>query len=253
MSWIIEEQEDVRVLTMNSSKTNAMNPDFCRELTARLDELEASGPHPLVLTGTGSTYSAGLDLPLLSGMNRQELAGFFKLLDEALLKLYHYPAPVVAAVNGHAIAGGAVLALTCDSRVMARGSGNFGLREVQVGVSFPSVPFELTRAAIPRDQEREVLLFGTLFKSDEALKRGLVDEVAEADDLIASAARRAGRISADSLPAYAIVKSQINRVATERIAAHQQADDENFLDNWFSEAGQRRVAAIIAEFKKKKK
>ena len=187
MSWTVENLENTSILTMTSGKANAMNPEFFEEMLERLKELEAAGPRPLVLTAPGKIFCAGLDLVRLSAMDRPQLESFFDLMDRALLKLFHYPAPTVAAVNGHAIAGGAVLALACDSRVAARGNGKFGLREVAVGVSFPSVAFELVRAAVPRRHERDVILFAALLGPDEALRHGLADEVVEPDDLTGAA------------------------------------------------------------------
>ncbi len=249
MSWSVEQKEGVSIIRMQSGKANAMNPDFFRELSARLTELETN-PGPLVLTAEGEIFCAGLDLPGLGVMNRPELEVFFQQMDDALLQLFRFPGPTVAAINGHAIAGGAVLAHACDTRIMARGKARIGLSEVAVGVSFPSVPFELVRGGIAPRYAREILQFGTLYGPEEAANRGLVDEVVAASDLVEIARARAGRLATDSLQAHAIIKRQVNRVVLERIAANKKEDDRAFFDNWFSPACQRRIAATIAGFKK---
>lgn len=248
MSLKIETQQGLRVLTMTAGKANAMNPDFFQEFLERLDELERE-PLPLVLTAEGGIFCAGLDLIALGAMDRPALESFFQSMDAALLRLLRYPAPTLAAVNGHAIAGGAVLALCCDRRVLATGKSKFGLSEVAVGVSFPGVPFEIVRAALPAAVAREVLQFGTLFDPETALKLGLVDELCAPEELRDRAAELATRLPADSLAAYAIVKAQVNRPILANLERNKAEDDRRFFDNWFGAACQRRMQAAIANFK----
>src|SRR5262249_11196332 len=150
-------------------------------------ELQSAEQLPVVLTGAERCFCAGLDLRELYEFDRTTLAAFVERLDETVLAWFTLPRPTVAAVNGHAIAGGGVLAVACDLRVAVDRDARIGLNEVQVGIPFPAVPLAVSRYALSPAHVREVLLFGALYGPPEALKRGLVDEVTPAADLLARA------------------------------------------------------------------
>ena len=147
---------------MRHGPANALDPALVASLAASLDadEAERSG-RPLVLTGNGRFFSAGLDLAGLP-REREEMGGFVDAFDDLMRRLFLFPCPTVAAVNGHAVAGGAILAAACDVRIGAVGSYRVGVSEVQLGVIFPATAFEVLRAAIPAARTAEVLLRGRL-------------------------------------------------------------------------------------------
>jgi hypothetical protein len=147
--WTIEQIEDVSVVTMTSNKVNALDDDFFSDLQAAIAELQSGPALPVVLTGTGRCFSAGLNLLELYEYDETTLTAFVDRLGETLLAWFSLPRPTVAAVNGHAIAGGCILALACDLRIVAESEDTqIGLNEVQVGIPFPSVPFEIARHAL---------------------------------------------------------------------------------------------------------
>src|SRR5262245_27664133 len=130
--WTIARVDDVHVVTMTSNKVNEMNGEFFSDVQAAIAELQSAEPLPVVLTGQGRCFCAGLDLRELYELDRVTLAQLVDRLDETVLAWFSLPRPTVAALNGHAIAGGCVLALACDHRLVVDRDATVGVNEVPV-------------------------------------------------------------------------------------------------------------------------
>lgn len=242
--WTIARVDGVHVVTMTSNQVNAMNGDFFSDLQAAIAQLQSAEVLPTVLTGQGRCFCAGLDLRELFELDRASLASFVDRLDATVLAWLSLPRPTVAAVNGHAIAGGCVLALACDLRVAVDRDASIGMNEVQVGIPFPAVPLAVTRHALGPQQLRETLLMGALYTPGDAQARGLVDALAPAGEVMSRACAWARSIAPDSLAAYAAVKTHLlEPTLTAYVGTREQVNRE-FLDVWFSEGGRRRLAEV---------
>jgi len=152
LSWHAKDVErigDIALLRMRAGKANATGPAFLDALGTSLDGLLAAPPGALVLTGEGRVFSAGLDLPALVDLPTAALVDFIGRFTDTMLRLFTLPFPVVAAVNGHAVAGGCVLALQADQRLMAEGEGRIGLNEVRLGIGLPAAMVETLRCQVP--------------------------------------------------------------------------------------------------------
>lgn len=206
----IHSHHGVRIIEMRRSPANVLDTELCRALAGALAEGgDGAGVDAVVLTGSGRVFSAGVDLFRVLEGGEDYLAGFLEALDDLFAVAVAIPRPLVAAVNGHAVAGGAVLAFACDMRIMADGAGTIGLPELRVGVPFPRRVLDVVRAAIPPRHLREAVLTGRVYPAEEAGKKGLVDELVPADGLLDRAievARELGRIPA---PAYTLTKRQL--------------------------------------------
>jgi enoyl-CoA hydratase len=181
----LEDREGITVLRLEHGKANALDVELCEALAVSLSRLgseDASGA--TVVTGTGNIFSAGVDLFRLLEGGEAYVAGFLRALVDLIDALRSFPKPLIAAINGHAIAGGAVIAFACDYRIMAAGDGTIGVPELRVGVPFPSSALEIVRAAVPRAYLGDVVLRGSLSGSREALAHGLVHEVVDHDAVI---------------------------------------------------------------------
>ena len=243
--WTIEQIDDVAVVTMTSNKVNALDDDFFSDLQAAIAEIQSAPPLPIVLTGRGGCFSAGLNLLELYEFDRTTLAAFVDRLSETVLAWFSLPRPTIAAVNGHAIAGGCVIALACDLRIAVdTDNAKIGLNEVQVGIPFPGVPFEITRHALSPERVREVMLTGALYTPEEARARGLVDEIVEPETLLPRAIAVARATAPDSLEAYATIKAHLLAPTLARIAESRTRVDRDFLDVWFSEPARRQMNEV---------
>jgi len=221
-------------------KANALNPRSLSAIERALDEAEGGGARGVILTGYDRFFSAGLDLVRLYGLERDAMDGFMAWFDSVMLRVFAFPRPVVAAVAGHAVAGGGILALACDARVMGASAGRFGLNEIRLGVPFPASALEIARHAVPAGSVVEVLCEGELFEPGAALARGLVTEVVDGD-VLAAARRTCVRLAAAPTDAFATIKMALKGSAVERARATRESLRRAFVDAWYAPEARRRI------------
>lgn len=227
-------------LTIAGAGRNALGTDVMNECLRRIGE--AAG-RPLLLTGEGPAFSAGLNLKEVAALDRAGAERFLEVLDRLVDTLYRYPAPTVAWVNGHAIAGGCVLALACDYRVAAPDPGCLvGLNEVALGLQFPPRILDLVRRRVPSEHLETVVLGAGLFAPVEALRLGLLDAVRE--DAEAHARARLAELAAHPLEAYAAAKHAI-RPPLGATAKELAAFDGTGLASWVSPELKARIAKVL--------
>jgi enoyl-CoA hydratase len=243
---LIEPKGDVAVLRMRGGKANAMTAEFLSDLVRLVDELEASDAGAAVLIGDGPHFSAGLALPALIDLDRPSLREFIDIFASAMLSVFRCQLPVVAAVNGHAVAGGCVLALQADLRLMAEGKGKIGLTEVQLGIGLPGVVLESLRLQVPATSLFAIALEGRLFGPGEAYTLRLVDDVCPAETLERLAIERATALARIPRGGFAQVKAGLRRPAVEAITRHGDEERERWLDSWFSDEAQKRLREQVA-------
>src|SRR6266446_7216361 len=173
-----------------------MSLDFCEALTARFAAV--SSARAVVLTGTERIFSAGVDLVRLLEGGAPYVRKFLPALSTMLATVFSHPAPVVAAINGHAIAGGCVLACAADRRIMARDGGRIGVTELLVGVPFPPAAMEIMRCATAPQFFAEAIFGGATYTPAEAVARGFVHDVVEPQALLERAVAAAKALAARS-------------------------------------------------------
>ena len=228
----IRSHAGIAVLTLTYGKANALDIELCEALTARFMELRGSDAKAVVVTGQGKIFSAGVDLRRLNEGGAGYIRKFLPALHRLYDAVFYHPKPVVAAINGHAIAGGAVLACCADRRIMTREGGRIGVTELLVGVPFPALAFEIVRFAVPPRYLPEFTLSGATYETDAALQRGWIDEVAEPGELIEDAIAVAQELALLSPVAFAQTKMQIRQVVTERMAQSGEATDKAVTAIW---------------------
>jgi enoyl-CoA hydratase len=224
---------DVAVLRLAHGKAGALDLEFLGAIEETFAREQTSDARAVVLTGTGSIFSAGVDLFRVLDGGRAYLAEFLPALDRALRRLLVFEKPLVAAINGHAIAGGCVMACGADRRLLARGKATYGAPELKVGVPFPPGAMELVRLGVPPESLREVVLEGRIFGADECLARRLVDELIEPEVLLERAVACAEGFAASPANAFAITKRLLRRPAVERLE-REGSRAEELLDAWAS-------------------
>lgn len=201
-----EQNDGILTLRLAHGKASAMDVELCEALTRELREAEEGGAGAVILTGTGSIFSAGVDLFRMTNEGAAYVERFFPALRDSLHALFTFSKPVVAAVNGHAIAGGCLLAAACDYRLMS--AGRIGVPELLVGVPFPAVAIEILKYACGRDAQ-SLVYSGRTVTPDDAKLAGLIDEVAAPDFLHTRAAVVARELAAIDPRNFAITKRQL--------------------------------------------
>jgi enoyl-CoA hydratase len=242
----VVEKDGVAVIRLEHGKANALDLELLAALSREVDAAAASDASAVVLTGRGTIFSAGVDLFRLVEGGEAYVAEFVPALVDALAKLFAFPKPMVAAVNGHAIAGGCILAAACDYRIMADGKGRIGVPELLVGVPFPAIALEIVRFATPPQHVQEIVYRGRTYEPAEALAKGLVDEVIEADRLEERATAVAAGLGAVPGAAFAAAKRQLRREALARAAAGAALDGAEVAAQWADPETHARVRSYLA-------
>ena len=163
----------VALLRLELGRGNAIDPAFVPALHSALDEASAAGARAVVLTGKGRVFCGGLDLVALHALDRPAMDRFITDFDGVFRRLFAFERPTVAAVNGHALAGGCILAMACDRRVMAAGPFQIGVNEVQIGLPFPAAAHEIVRRATPPEARSLVMLQGARLSPEQAHAMGI--------------------------------------------------------------------------------
>jgi enoyl-CoA hydratase len=234
-------------ITMAGPSKNALNESM---LTFLIDRLREAAGRPVLLTGSGNAFSAGLDLKHLAALDERGMEAFLRLLEECMVALYLYPGPTVALVNGHAIAGGCVLTLCCDRRIVIADPWlKIGLNEVALGVRFPPRTLAIVRHRIPTQHHEEVLLGAQLFDAPNALRLGLVDEIhpTESATAVDVARQRLRVLGSSPAAAYAATKADLRGTRESLCSdAEQERRLNGSIGMWTSPVVKEKIAAVLA-------
>jgi len=226
-SSVIERDDDgeVAVLRLAHGPVNAMDLELCQAVADRLRALHADPARAVVLTGAGRSFSAGVDLRRYLAEGPPYVERFLPALADMFRAAFELPKPVVAAVNGHAIAGGCVLAACADRTLMADGTGRIGVPELRVGVPFPRVAVEILRHTVGEVAARRLIVDAGTHTPADARALGLVDELLPSEELLARAIAVARELATEIPPdTFTATKTQLRRGALER--ADRYADED---------------------------
>lgn len=241
-----DQRDGVALLTVEHGKANTLDAELLAAMEEALDALEADREvRALVLTGSGGIFSAGVDLFRVLEGGREYLDDFVPRISGVVGRIFRFPKPTVAALNGHAIAGGLVLACACDHRLGAAGDFKLGLTELPVGVPFPWMALEVVRHVVGDRVAGELVMSGGLRTMDEAQAMGLVEAVYPADLLLERAIELARTRGAIPTEAFRLAKEQLQRPLLERMASEAQGHDERVHRVWVDPASHQRIRAFM--------
>lgn len=238
------------LLEIRHGKANAIDGEFCEALRVRLEEARAPDVAALVIVGEGRMFSAGVDLLRVVDGGQAYVRVFLPAFRRVFETLFDYPKPVVAAVNGHAIAGGCVLACAADHRVMASGTARIGVPELLVGVAFPTVAFETVRSAC-KGRLRDLIFTGRTLLPEEALAEGMVDAVVAPEALLEVAVKTAEALADRPRKAFVLTKRQFRAAAMARIAANRETVDREVEDLWCADETLQTIRTYVQRTLKK--
>ncbi|HEX8616662.1 MAG TPA: enoyl-CoA hydratase/isomerase family protein [Thermoanaerobaculia bacterium] len=245
------DNDGITTLRLAHGKASALDVELVDSLALAVAEVQASDARALILTGSGSIFSAGVDLYRLVDGGREYAERFLPSLSRTLLDLFSFTKPLIVAANGHAIAGGCVFTLAADYRLMAAGNGRIGIPELLVGVPFPPSVIETVRFAVPPQHLQMLMYTGRTFMPDDALRFGLIDEVAEPATLLTRAAELARQFAALPSEAFALAKRQLRDRTIGRAKHYANDFDPTVLDQWSSPATQEKIREYLAKTVKK--
>jgi Delta3-Delta2-enoyl-CoA isomerase len=245
------EHAAIRELRLDRPPANALSPELIFALREAIQAAPGEGIRALILSGAPGRFSGGLDIPLLLGLDRPAMAELWRNFYGLLGAIAGSPVPIVAAITGHAPAGGTVLSLFCDWRVMANGDYKVGLNEVQVGISLPPIILRGLQRLVGRRQAERLAVTGELLSSRDAARLGLVDELASPEKVVDRAVEICQRLIA--LPAEAMTSTR--REARADLVAifetQQESEQQRVIEGWWSPSTQATLRALAERLGKK--
>lgn len=241
----IERQGNVAVLTLARGKVNAIDEATVDELGAQVSSLERDqDARAVVVAGQGSFFSFGFDVPALYDYSPADFTRFLKKFTGLYRALYALPKPLVAAINGHAVAGGFMLATTADHRIMATGKAKISLNEITFGAGLFAGSVEMLGAIVGHRHAEAIALGGTMYPAEDATEMGLVDEVAAPDAVVPRALEVAVGMAARDQVAYAAIKRMLRAPVLERLDRAEQASIASFVEIWYSPSTRAHLREI---------
>ncbi len=240
----------VSEVRMSHPPANAFSPGLIRAVRDALDQAIDGGCRAVVLSGLPGMFSAGLDVPAFLELDRDGVTAAWRDFFDLLHTIAKSPVPIVTAITGHSPAGGAVVALFADYRVMAEGPYKIGLNEVQVGIVLPPFMFRALARLVGSHVAERLLTSAAMLRADEAQAVGFVDETAPLDEVVNRSLERCQRLL--SLPPTAMLQTRANgRRALVELVEESRDTYVDIVDRWFSDETQAALQALIERLKKK--
>lgn len=237
--------EHIACLTIDRPPVNALNPVVIESLLNAFSEIEADdNVNALVLRGKGSFFSFGFDVPEFMDYSKDDFHEFVSSFSELIRRIFFYDKPVLAAVNGHCVAGGAVLALCCDYRIMLDGKPKIALNELSFGSTvFSSIAQFLIYTVGNRNAER-ILYSGNMYSAGDAKAISLVDEAAGPDTFDSVVSETASRFARNDLRAFSRIKKLIRRETLNAVELTEHDSIAEFVNMWYSDETRKKLAEI---------
>ncbi len=243
------EHGEILELRLNRPPVNALSPELLTAIGSGVRQAPKDGARAVVLSGSPGVFSGGLDVPCLLALDRADLAAALEVFFDTIASLAASPVPVAAAITGHSPAGGAVLALACDWRVMAAGKFKIGLNEVRIGIAIPEIVAALARRAIGARRAEDLCVTGKLLDPTSALETGFVDAVVSPDQVVEAALKWCQDVI--SVPASALVetRARMRSDLVEMIERHGKRDARRLSQAWFEPELQSAMKELVARLK----
>jgi enoyl-CoA hydratase/carnithine racemase len=239
----------VHELRLDRPPVNALSPELLIAIGEEVAEAPERGARALILSGREGLFSAGLDVPLMVAMDPPELRNALDAFFGAMEALACSPLPIAAAITGHSPAGGAILALFCDWRVMAEGDFKIGLNEVKIGVPMPEVVAALAARTVGPRRAEALCVSGRLIAPNEALEIGFVDQLAPVEEVVEAARLWCEDTIASPPHAMAKTRTRMRRDLVELVRLNLSADTERLAEEWFEPELQGTLRQLMASLK----
>jgi len=243
-------QDSVAIIRLKHGVTNAINVTLVSELYSLLARAANDHHiHSLILTSSNNKFfSIGFDIPALYDLPKHDFKVFYQAFNRLCLTLYSLPKPTLAALPGHAIAGGCILALCCDYRLIASGRKLMGLNEIKLGVPVPYPADRILREIVGGRQASVIMESGAFYSPEEASVLGLVDQIVLIEELETVAIEKMLNIGTLSPPAFAQIKQNRVELVTSHLTQVLEEKEEKFVECWYSPEAREHLAEALKKF-----
>jgi len=245
-----EYQDGVAVLKLNNGITNPINLALVHELSNSISNVkENSNIHSLVLSGSNEKFfSLGFNIPELFKLDWEGFREFYRGYNRLCLDLYTMPKPTIAAIRGHAIAGGCILTICCDHRFISEGRKLMGLNEIKLGVPIPYPGDRILYQLIGDRHAYEMISTGEFYQSQDLYRMGLVDEIVPQEQLLARSIEKVRSVGIMSENAYRLINENRTGPVAEQVSRHLQKQEERFLNCWFLPSTRENLKEAMKKF-----
>lgn len=235
----------IATVTLNRGKVNAINDDVVDEIKACFKEFENNDEvKAVIITGQGKFFSFGFDIPQFLSYSKEAFSNYIKNFTSLYTYLFLYPKPVIAAINGHAVAGGCMLANSCDYRLMVTGKAKIALNEVAFGSTIFAGSVEILKFSAGQRNAEIIAGIGKMFSAEEALKLGLIDQITAENELMELSRQIAGTYAGKSGPAYAHIKSLLRQPVVDSFQTREDKSIADFIEIWYSDTTWKNLEQI---------
>ena len=240
-------QGETAVLRLDNGATNAISSELVTDMASALTHVRGSA-RGLVLAGNEKFFSIGFNLPELVQLDHAGMTDFFTRFDQLSFDLYTLPMPTACAMTGHAVAGGNVLALTCDFRYAAEGKKLIGLNEATIGLPVPYLPDLILRQVVGDRAATEMMYYGKFLPSSEATAIGLVDAVLPLNEVEEQTVIKINTLAALPRSAFAIIKENRTEAVRRSFELYNRAKLTKMLECWFEDSVQTLLKDAAQKF-----
>ncbi|MBC8461528.1 MAG: enoyl-CoA hydratase/isomerase family protein [Deltaproteobacteria bacterium] len=241
----VSKDQGIATVILSRGKVNALNESMIEEISNVFKDLENDQEvKSIILTGDGKFFSFGFDIPELSDYSKDAFLAFVGKFTDLYTLMFMFQKPIVAALNGHTIAGGCVLATACDYRIMVSGKAKISLNEIGFGSSVFAGSVEMLKFLTGSRNAESVLYSGAMYSAEEASQLGLVDQISSQEGLTENANKVAGDFARKDSEAFRSIKAHLRRPVAEEIMKREKEGNREFTDIWYSENTRKRLKDI---------
>jgi enoyl-CoA hydratase/carnithine racemase len=241
----VSKADGIATVTLARGKVNAINEPMVAELRPIFEELAKDRVvRAVILTGRGKFFSFGFDIPEFLSYPKDDFVRYLIKFADLYRYLFLFPKPVVAAINGHAVAGGCMLATACDYRVMVPEKAKIALNEITFGVPVFTGIVEILKFCVGSKNAATILYSGNLYSSQEALELGLIDQIEALENLLETAGKTAKDLAQKNAAAFKTIKKLLRQPIIQDIAKRETDSIHEFVDIWYSEETRANLQEI---------
>lgn len=248
----LRKEAQYSILSFDRGKSNPMNLQMFEEMIAVLKQLkEDDSTLGLIITGKENFFSAGLDLPEIMTYDVEKTRLFWKTFMDVIIELVAFPKPLISAITGHSPAGGCIVAIACDYRIMAGGNYKIGLNEIPVGIVVPKHIFELYSFWLGRHRAYQFLMEGRLMNPQQASDAGLIDVVVPSEQVLDTAERKMQQYLKYDQNTWKKTKANLRRDIIDTVTNYDTDLLDNVIEHWFSPNTQQILNGFVEMLQKK--
>ena len=246
----VTSREKVAIIEFNNKVTNAITSTMVSDLRKKLYEIATEDEINALILTSGNTkfFSIGLNIPELYEYTKKEFTQFYRNFNELCLELYGFPKPTVAAINGHAIAGGCIIALCCDYRYISEGKTLMGLNEIKLGVPVPYPALQILENMIGSEQTKEFVYTGEFLPPESLLELGIVDKIYSQDNLFDHTLEKCLSLIENPSSAFRKIKLDLKMPVVNHIKTRLESHIESFVESWYSNETRILLQKAIEKF-----